>query len=413
MYTSVHNPWIKSHTSSRNMSKLSLRSKKNRRSPKYPEIFLSNIKFLCIAIGSLTTIVIFLLNDEYQTRHQLAQVNNNLVDPSKNKLETSALLYLLESNEESPGFEEAINKETYQYAKNNQKHTSKYFERTRDFNATVDKIIPPSLKKKRLDPKNLQIALIGERHSGTNWITSELERCFPSLDFKAKLVRYKHWFQDKELSNRKKRKPTIVVAQFRNIYDWISAMKEGPHHAPLHLRLDWKEFVSKPWTMPRPNRDLEILDKKGVICQDDFQYNRIISCIRGRKVSLPDPRFKIKSMTNYSGHNPQYELMQNGTGQPYPSIINLRSDKIRNFMGITEWEWVKAFIPVQYESLITFGTKGLIDQIQNLTKVTPNCDPSHPRAWKSKTNDKRLELWLNENADWEAESMIGYSKRKF
>lgn len=93
----------------------------------------------------------------------------------------------------------------------------------------------PRLKKKHLSP-SMQISLIGERHSGTTWITNELRKCFPTLDVKPKLVRWKHWFQEKNIVNARNQKPAVVIAQFRNIYDWTEAMRQGPHHSPNHLR---------------------------------------------------------------------------------------------------------------------------------------------------------------------------------
>ena len=40
------------------------------------------------------------------------------------------------------------------------------------------------------------INLIGERHSGTKWITSQLDDCFgDQIAVKNRYTRYKHWFQ--------------------------------------------------------------------------------------------------------------------------------------------------------------------------------------------------------------------------
>lgn len=121
------------------------------------------------------------------------------------------------------------------------------------------------------------IRLIGERHSGTNWITILLETCFPTINVNTALVTQKHWFQFSpqhvvemvnEYSNAtaglkpsrvknlaaqftyetiaKQKSPksifnkTFVVALFRNPYDWMNAMKDLPHHWPNHF--DFKEY---------------------------------------------------------------------------------------------------------------------------------------------------------------------------
>ena len=86
-----------------------------------------------------------------------------------------------------------------------------------------------------------QISLLGERNSGTNWMTDELKQCFPNLTVKPRLVRWKHWFQH---DDGKEHNTTLVVAQFRNPYDWIAAMQKVTHHSPLHIRLHWNEFVT-------------------------------------------------------------------------------------------------------------------------------------------------------------------------
>lgn len=121
------------------------------------------------------------------------------------------------------------------------------------------------------------IRLIGERHSGTNWITNLLETCFPTINVNTALVSQKHWFQFSpahvldmvnQYSNStaglrpsriknlaaqfnyetiaKQKSPksifnkTFVVAMFRNPYDWMNAMKDLPHHWPNHF--DFKEY---------------------------------------------------------------------------------------------------------------------------------------------------------------------------
>jgi len=71
-----------------------------------------------------------------------------------------------------------------------------------------------------------RIALIGERNSGTNWITAELTKCFPELDVQPRLVRWKHWFQhDIPQKDGTAHEPTLVIAQFRNVYEWVEAMR--------------------------------------------------------------------------------------------------------------------------------------------------------------------------------------------
>ena len=40
----------------------------------------------------------------------------------------------------------------------------------------------------------LSLHLIGERHSGTKWISGQLQKCFRGVLFSNKFFRWKHWF---------------------------------------------------------------------------------------------------------------------------------------------------------------------------------------------------------------------------
>ena len=61
-------------------------------------------------------------------------------------------------------------------------------------------------------------------------------------------------------------------------------MRGVPHHSSNHLNLNWKDFVTKEWTMPRLKRDLEIEDKETVVCSiPGFKYHEINSCMKGTR----------------------------------------------------------------------------------------------------------------------------------
>jgi hypothetical protein len=116
-------------------------------------------------------------------------------------------------------------------------------------------------------PKITKLVLIGERHSGTTYATQILAKCFPNLHVTDYFVRYKHWFQptpdqvvnvtrtflqDFSKQELKRRhlpfewpditknpktyfEDTLVVLMVRNPYDWLEAIREGPHHWPNHM----------------------------------------------------------------------------------------------------------------------------------------------------------------------------------
>ncbi|CAM9637514.1 unnamed protein product, partial [Ectocarpus sp. 4 AP-2014] len=49
---------------------------------------------------------------------------------------------------------------------------------------------------------------------------------------------------------------TLVVAMWRNPYDWISGMKFNPHHAKAHRGVqDLSEFMTMPWIMQPENEE--------------------------------------------------------------------------------------------------------------------------------------------------------------
>jgi hypothetical protein len=165
-----------------------------------------------------------------------------------------------------------------------------------------------------------QISILGERNSGTRWTFDHISECFNySIPVKRTLTRYKHWFQ----YNNPDKYPhdTLVIAQFRNPYDWLKAMEHVPHHSPAHLRTaltadtdmrssgnDWKIFLTKPWTTNRTGEDLKLFGNE--TCQEDFPYQDIVSC-----VIEPLPHEHYNHTIRYSEHQPFYEMIP-GTGKP-------------------------------------------------------------------------------------------------
>ena len=112
------------------------------------------------------------------------------------------------------------------------------------------------------------LRLIGERHSGTTFLTNTLAECFPTINIQNVLLSHKHWFQptpsyihrmvqkfgkdgmegsrskfglkypwydiDGLESPREVFNTTYVIVMFRDPYDWMEAMRLKPHHWPNH-----------------------------------------------------------------------------------------------------------------------------------------------------------------------------------
>ena len=176
----------------------------------------------------------------------------------------------------------------------------------------------------------------------------------------------------------------------RDPYYWVDAMRRKPWHATEHFGLNWKDFVSKPWTMDRVGLDLEIdgvvVDtassgndpRPNVTCQENYQYHQIVSCI-----AFPFPKdhyfmFKGESKKQrnmFERSRPFYE-MHYDTGKPYDSLLELRRDKILNFLSTTNYSHVRDHVVVNYEKLIREGTGFLVKYVEAATGAKATCRPA-------------------------------------
>jgi hypothetical protein len=199
-------------------------------------------------------------------------------------------------------------------------------------------------------------------------------------------------------------------------------MEHVPHHSPAHLRTaqvanpdelklksgaenDWKIFLTKEWTTERVGLDLEM--KGDEICTEDFHYKDIVSC------SLePLPESYYNWTIRYSEHQPFYEMRNDGSGIPYANIMEMRTDKIRNFLGVHDYAGVADVWVLQYEYLVATGTKHLIDRIEEWTGVKAQCKTKEPQLRKPKLSrmiSPDFSKFVRENINWTVEELIGYS----
>lgn len=268
-------------------------------------------------------------------------------------------------------------------------------------------LLPDDLPNDR--SKNIHsISIIGERNSGTTWMYEHLNKCFNhSISVRRRLTRYKHWFQDENVGNIQN--GTLVLSMFRNPYDWFEAMRKKPHHAPRHMFLDWKTFLETPWTMERVGLDL-LIDEKNiqnhVRCQEDFRYQDIVSCYTR---PFADGHF---TKTHFSEHQPFYEMRNDGTGKPFESIFQLRGAKIQNFLNISYFKSVAELWILQYEVLVRYGTRELIQEIESLTGIPSHCTPSPAQERKNRIIDNVMKKYIDKKLDWTVEALIGYEKHR-
>mmetsp|Transcript_3859 Transcript_3859/g.8850 ORF Transcript_3859/g.8850 Transcript_3859/m.8850 type:complete len:317 (-) Transcript_3859:7847-8797(-) len=269
--------------------------------------------------------------------------------------------------------------------------------------ASLDKADKAPRKKGKIK----QVTVLGERNSGTRWTYGHLSKCFNhTIPVTRTLTRYKHWFQE-PVYNRYPH-DTLVVMQFRNPYDWLKAMQRVPHHSPAHVQYrdhdKWKKFLTTPWTMERIG--LDRWDNHTEPCQQNFKWKDLISC-----PVYPIPKEEITDHT-YSNHQPFYEMRNDGSGKPYDNIMEMRTDKIRNFMTIKDYEGVADVWLTQYEYLLTKGTKKLIDQVAKETGIKPKCEPYEGQNRRSRVVEAEMAEFIRDNLNWTVESWIGYKPHK-
>jgi hypothetical protein len=194
-------------------------------------------------------------------------------------------------------------------------------------------------------------------------------------------------------------------------------MEHVPHHAPNHLRTkpgasvndhsannDWKTFLTKTWTMERYGADLLLNGDE--VCQEDFLYRDIVSCVED-----PLPEDSYKHTLRYSENQPFYEMRDDGSGLPYDNIMEMRTDKIRNFMNTIHYPGVSDVWTLQYEYLVSMGTQHLLDRITEWTGVKPTCDaiPAQVRKPKgSRMIRADFASHIRQNLNWTVENWIGY-----
>jgi hypothetical protein len=191
-------------------------------------------------------------------------------------------------------------------------------------------------------------------------------------------------------------------------------MQATPHHAPDHLDIkDWKEFVTKKWTMKRFGKDLNMTEDEksgeaGPVCQEDFFYRDIISC---QTRPYPDDYWENRKH-RYSEHQPFYEMRNDGSGEPYDNVLDMRAAKIENFLETKKFPWVEDVWVIRYESLLKEGTAHLIEVIERATGIRSTCKASPPQNRKKRDINPGLKKWLldEEHVDWGLEKKIGYTK---
>lgn len=262
------------------------------------------------------------------------------------------------------------------------------------------------------DPKDhgtiKSVNILGERNSGTTWMYEHLNECFNhSIPVRRRLKRYKHWFQDENIPTENIVNGTLVVAIFRNVFDWTRAMMATPHNAPMHIDLSWKEFVTKKWTMERFGFDLNVTEeqkKDPLFCQQGFFYKDVVTCHH-----RPYPKGYFKKR-RFSEDKPIYEMRPDGSGKPFNNILEMRAAKIHNTLTTKNFKGVQDLWLLKYEDLLEYGTKEIVQKIELMTGLKAKCTSSPPQKRKKRGIPKEMSDHLKKEVDWDAEKLIGYYK---
>ena len=226
------------------------------------------------------------------------------------------------------------------------------------------------------------------------------------IEVQTNFTRFKHWFQFDDPTVRND--SALVIAMFRDPYDWIEAMRERPHHAHEHIGMQWKDFVTKPWVGPRGPEDQIKMQKAK---EGDFHIDKW-GCLAGYKFDDVIPCSAEDSVNNDGYSNYMYELKNDESHRAYSSIVELRSEKIRNFVQVPNFHGVKAFFPERYEALSVRGTADFLNQVEEVSGLKAKCEPfPAKRGINHNIVDPEYTEWMNKYHDWDAEAMIGYVKR--
>lgn len=193
-------------------------------------------------------------------------------------------------------------------------------------------------------------------------------------------------------------------------------MRVDPYHSPQHFDLEWQEFVTKSWTMPRYGQDVIF---EGI----NSTYNA--GGGNGTQQCMTNPAFKPYQVIPcnadgilYKGWNGNrttrrnvtvlYELRNDGSGTPFDNILELRSAKIRNFLAVADYKRVYGFFPVQYEVMAEGGTAPLIRKLEEALSVSARCAPIPGTPIAKRLLSMDYVDYMRQHVDWETEALIGY-----
>lgn len=274
------------------------------------------------------------------------------------------------------------------------------------------------------------VHIVGERHSGTKFLTQELQDCFPRktrYPFRVHrdFIRSKHFFQP-ILSGHDLRSSVVIVV-VRDPVDWTAAMHEKPYHSPHHVAgwnethaipLDWRDFVQRPWTLssnqdatswegkPHHQQQQQSLDDN--TCQYTFHRREVVPCEFNETSGKLADRW-------VRGFAPVYELQRDGSGRAFSSILELRTEKILNFvLELPILTDLSGFLIVRYEDMMRNGTNFVLEQLRQIlgldAEAIAKCHvvPPQPERMASRPVPPEFRQYIWDHLDTSMERLLGY-----
>lgn len=204
-------------------------------------------------------------------------------------------------------------------------------------------------------------------------------------------------------------------------------MRQNPINAPAHANMEWSEFVTSNWERTRSNLDSIVVDTSTESCSFGFSFHEIIPCHTQRDPDSDDfPLYELR-------HSPSNGFDTN-TDKPYSNLLELRADKIQNFLSTAHYPEVVHLIKLRYEDLVWEsefytddaspltlpfpGIAGLLEKIRDHTTLTPDVSAGWILDEKGFFKAESLSVetgidedymtWLNEHIDWSVEALVGY-----
>jgi hypothetical protein len=272
-----------------------------------------------------------------------------------------------------------------------------------------------------------EVHIVGERNSGTKFVTQFLQQCYPKkskIRVHRDFIRSKHFFQP--IHNNADYTNSLIVVVVRDPIEWMAAMREFPYHSPSHLTgfrnsqiipLPWQEFVNKTWTTEasRADRTLTTGNRTKIVCTQSFRFDEVKPCIL-RKDMITGPPWNVP-LSRVRGYYPLYEQRR---GKPYDHLLQMRSDKIVNWiLQIPLLMKIGGFVVVRYEDILQRGNEYFLQQVnaivnnktidshQSLPKHCSILAPQPDRIGKRYVPSD-FKDWINRNIDVETEQLIGY-----